>query len=221
MVFPIVHRHFAPTLTLTVGLFFVSNTTAVEIVVDPGAVGSTSGSIAMPFSTLNGQSLDGSNFVLDFVFPDMKYIEAIMDGDPAFVEASAQLTTDGSASFGIGSIGGGFFSDENGDPVLTAGALAYGTSGSPGLFVIEFNVQLTADQNFHDVHFGTPAWTWPTASNTQITGGQLVLTGSSSTLTVGEWSVPEPAILALFGIGIAGIGYQRSKRGGRIKKIHG
>ncbi len=116
---------------LTASLLLISgHAEAQTIVVDPGGVGSSFDRVEVVLDDLNGTSLVGQAFDLDFVFSDMKRLPVSIPTDWQ-LRTQLRIRTAGSGeNLGGGSISPepNFLSDENGDPLLNANFTSGGSA---------------------------------------------------------------------------------------------
>ncbi len=171
---------------------------AKAIIVDPGPVG-TNCTVCGSF-TVNAGDLGGpSNTAFDLVFSDMKHIE-FFAGQTYFPGLfSTALTFSPSAYTG-------FLTDENGNEIPNTAFAGATTAGAPGFFEIQ-GITPTSDLVFHDIHFLFE--TLPAAPfDAQLAFGPQQIQLEP---LIGIW-IPEPATLAIFGVGLAGLGVMRRRR---------
>jgi hypothetical protein len=174
---------------------------AIVIPIDPGPVGPTN-FFSDTFADLNGQPLDGSAFLLDFVFTDMKHVETIPGMS---VEVVFDLS--GLASNFNGQLINAFLSDENGNNIGNVGGLYDPAGGN----VMTYRLTGLPAVLAHDVHMEIVL---PTDQPLTITGASFsIFDNSGAEFEVGVWgAAPEPATFALFGLGLAGLGWSRRKK---------
>ncbi len=187
--------------TIALCLFASSNAEAINIVFDPGTVGSSFQNQTISFTDLNGTNLNGQMLDVDFLFDDMKHLELkFNDFIPTNFSYSVQLTLFHNAEI-LDSLPlsvNGFLSDENGNSIAAPFILFIGqgptVSVDYGLAFIESSVDSLIH---HGIHFDI---TLPNIIGV-VTGGQLDLEITSPTgeITVGQWeAIPEPS--TLFGL---------------------
>ena len=183
---------------------FPSFSHAVIIPVDPGPIGSKFFIKNIPFTEMDGQALDGSSVILDFVFTDMKQLEIVDTFSPSntgffrVIFDTNGLTTDPAP---FPSNVDGFLSDEFGFSILdaTSGG-GQASTGDQGKATINFN-NLSEGIVFHDVHIVLDL---PNIPSGQITAARFFFASDDVSLQVGRstGAVPEPATLSLLGMGI-------------------
>ena len=154
------------------------------------------------FADLNGQPLDGSAFLLDFVFTDMKHVETITG-----MALEVVFDLSGLASIFNGQLINAFLSDENGNNIGNVGGLYVPTGSNIMTYRL---VNLPVGIMAHDVHMEIRL---PTDLALTITGATFSMFHDGGTeFEVGPLPVPEPGTLALFGIGLFGMGLARRKK---------
>ncbi len=167
---------------------------AIEILIDPGDVGSSFAIQNFPISDLNGTPLNGQSMSLDFVMDDMKHLELNIDPLDIFgYRVSLSLELDNTAP--DPPVPTGFLSDENGVNIATPDFVSSNFFTGPGIvYGLRFNPSTADGLIHHDIHFEI---TLPKAEST-VTSGTLVLHSDPdfSEIVVGAW-VPEPSTLVL------------------------
>ena len=131
---------------------------AQPIVIDPGEAGSSFDRVEVLFNDLNGTSLVGQAFDLDFEFSDSKRLDVTIPTDWQ-LRTELRIRTAGSGeNLGGGSISPepNFLSDENGDPLIQAD-FASGGSAEAGVVQISGwgvgNDGSPIDLVFHGLHY--------------------------------------------------------------------
>ena len=154
----------------------------------------------------------GTDFVLDFVFTDMKHVEQpLVGGNPSSYTVGLDIVYTGSIidpdpQPALSEL---FISDEKGNNIGDALNLAAVVSGERVSYT---GFRAGAPQDiFRDVHFGITAFSdsdlgvSPTSVTLFFVGDPLV--GASAN------QVPEPGTAALLGLGLVGlVGFRKSKR---------
>ena len=181
---------------------------AVVIPIDPGNIGETFTNRSFAFTQLDGQNLDGSAVALDFVFA------------PKQLQVASMGVFNFQVSFEIPSLltfvpppASPFLLDENGNSIPTSFLASVGqTLGAPPNRITYGAFASLPPLSFQGVRF---LITLPTFGAGQVSNARFDINGpSGDLLTVGAQSqqIPEPATLALFGFGLAGLGWAVRRR---------
>lgn len=203
---------------VSLSLLASTNASAIEITIDPGNVGDTYTERSFGFSELDGALFNGSSYVLDFVFADMKHLEI---NKTSGFQAAIVLRHNQGQRGPIQSPGpSGFLSDEFGANIQGPSQTGRTTNSdwyrySLAFFFIPFDEFI-----FHDVHFTITLAPFELDEEfVSIESASLILQsfGDDGFLEVGEWTsdptdIPEPATLGLFAIGLAGLGVMTRRR---------
>ena len=98
----------------------MARNTSFEILIDPGAVGTSFSSQFFSPTDLNGTALNGQTLDLDFVFADMKHLEpSFLANSPGAYQVHFTMFHNLRSDPGDPTSATGFLSDENGDPVTS------------------------------------------------------------------------------------------------------
>lgn len=197
-------------ITLCTLLTVPISASAINIPINPGALGSYFQKSTIPFDELNGTVFSNQSLMINFEFTDMKSLQlAFSDNTPTEYFFTTQLVLmHGGGFLGLPSGPTGFLTDQNGNNIANPGLInAFQGNGLTG-----YNLQFTEGVNgliFHDIHFNL---TLPNGPAFVVTGAKLNLNISSPNGAINV--IPEPTTFALIGIGLVGIGYraQRSRK---------
>ncbi|MGB5771338.1 MAG: PEP-CTERM sorting domain-containing protein [Crocosphaera sp.] len=202
--------------TMALCLFASGNAQAINIIVDPGTVGSSFQDQIIPFNDLNDTNLNGQVLDVDFLFDDMKHLELnFNDFSPTEFFYNVRLTLFHNAGTldPLPPFPTGFLSDENGNSIAMTESVLVGQVpiGSVN-YELSFNENSVDNLIHHDIHFDI---TLPNVAG-MVTGGQLELgiTSPTGAITVGEWEpIPEPStVFGLLTISGIGLGLKKKKQ---------
>lgn len=193
-------RVFLPVACL-LALVLGGSAGALEIVIDPGPVGSEPPALFFDVPELVGVELAGQDLTLDFVLASHKHLEVdfgTVTNDLAWIQLN--VTHDAGAALGQPTADQFFLGDENGVPVVEHTLL-------PAFAVDFFRVQSQIPRDkvdgaiFHTIHF---AFALNDAPGAFITDAQLVLEFDfEGVYRVGEWTdMPGPGVLGLLGLAV-------------------
>ena len=178
---------------------------AVVVNIDPGTVGESFSERSFAFTELDGQPADGSTVTVDFVFSPNPLVAAPGGGFGVFarlVFSGAVPTPDRGPD--------GFLSDENGnrilDPLISSRASRDSNEVELGLFF----QGLPSSLLFHGARMNLLL---PMASATTLESASILVSREGTAFIVGVQQLPEPASLALFGVGLLGLGVAVRRRG--------
>ena len=178
---------------------------AVVINIDPGTVGETFTDRSFDLAQLDGLALDGNAVTLDFVFAP-KQLRAEATGS---YQATLYFDIPGTVSFAVLPSLGGTLLDETGNNIAssTSRSASQPFFGPPFTITYGLTFSLASPLSFQSLQFSILL---PAFSGGQVTNARLEFNGSSTdaalTVVTPAQQLPEPASLALFGLGLLGLG---------------
>lgn len=137
----------------------------------------------IPFSNLNGVSVNGSSVSLDFFFTNQEFVELFSNTAPSF-DVSVTLLTNAGTAPGFVTNASAYLVDQNGNalpgPGLVGTAESNNGSTSVGFFPLldsngAPNPNLTFPFSFYGVHFG---FTLPNDRSVSVIGANFALFGN-------------------------------------------
>jgi hypothetical protein len=186
-------------------------TQAVVIPIDLGKTG-LSFDTTIPFSDLNGTSLQGQTLSLDLTFTNNEFVR-LFTVTTAFA-AFVNFQTSGSGLVGFLE-GTGFLINDQGNALHAPKDLTSASSGNGEMFAGLFPPALNRPVDFFGVHLDL---TFPDNSTIDVTGGELQLrsVGDSGPFGIGP-GIPADIVpdigstMILLGIALAGLVAMRSR----------
>ena len=198
----------------------VQDAHAVTVNLDPGSVGTSSPTFTFdvtgPVGGVNGGFANGSSWVFDFVFTDMKTLASPVDGTTVLSYTwSLLLGYEGSITTGAPPAPAAFIADENGTKIrdgVGSSSIVNDTIGVPNSGALYTAVFTPTTQDvFNRIQFSITLPNDPPAS--QLDTARLI--GSANApFVVGAPTVTllEPGTMALLGVGLAGLGLATRRR---------
>lgn len=198
--------------TLAIGLW-CTQVSAIELMVDPGPVGTSGSSYSLPFSDLNETPLIGQDVSLDIVFDDMKHVETV-PLDRTSYRVALKFSTDGVVPSLDDLNGTAYLTDGSGEALFSpAVVIVDGVGGSSPGWQYFFDTSMADAIVHHGVHFDVVL---PSIDSSSIDSASLLLNTSPAArierlITVGTWtpatSVAEPAAILPLLLGLFGFGF--------------
>ena len=198
----------------------VQDAQALIVDLDPGPVGTSSPTFTFdvtgPVGGVNGGFANGSSWVFDFVFTDMKTLASPVDGTTVLSYTwSLLLGYEGSITTGAPPAPVAFIADENGTKIrdgVGSSSIVNDTIGVPNSGALYTAVFTPTTQDvFNRIQFSITLPNDPPAS--QLDTARLIGSANGPFVVGAPAAIlPEPGTIALLGVGLAGLGFAARSR---------
>lgn len=203
--------------SFVLGLFFVANSYATTININPGSVGSTFNDITIPFSEINGHAVINGNSIipLEFVFANSKNVTVQTNSD-AFFMAEIDITITGDADDFFPATNGSL-RDADGNILLSNWSSLNSTAGGGNtvnykIGWADFITPVLDGMTFSGVYFNSIGFPVGDRGVIQSASLRLRFNGTSGEALVGLTNpVPIPTTMLLFSTGLIGLAGLRKR----------